>query len=141
MKKFKIFFMIMTSAGVLFSGYMSSVKLFSNVCAFGETCPYIFGMPACYIGFVLFLSLLITSKLLVFTKIQTRKISKALLIISAAGVLYSLYFAIPELPLISENGFKAYALGLPTCVLGSMFFIVIFIGSIIFYKKSKSEQG
>lgn len=139
MKNFKIFFMITTVAGVLFSGYMSSVKLFSNVCAFGETCPYIFGMPACYIGFVLFLSLLITSKLLVFTKIQTRKISKALLIISAAGVLYSLYFAVPELPLISENGFKAYALGLPTCVLGSIFFIVIFIGSIIFYKKSKSE--
>ena len=138
MKNFKIFFMITTVAGVLFSGYMSSVKLFSNVCAFGETCPYIFGMPACYIGFVLFLSLLITSKLLVFTKIQSRKISKALLIISAAGVLYSLYFAVPELPLISENGFKAYMLGLPTCVLGSLFFIVIFIGSIIFYKKSKS---
>jgi uncharacterized membrane protein len=139
MKNFKIFFMITTVAGVLFSGYMSSVKLFSNVCAFGETCPYIFGMPACYIGFVLFLSLLITSKLLVFTKIQTRKISKALLIISAAGVLYSLYFAIPELPLLFQNGFKAYMLGLPTCVLGSLFFIAIFTGSVIFYKKTKSQ--
>lgn len=139
MKNFKIFFMIMTVAGVLFSGYMSGFKLISKTCAFGETCPLFLGMPACYIGFILFLSLFIVSLLFIMDKKPAGVLSKKFLIISFLGVVYSLNFAIPELPRLFQEGFSAYFFGLPTCVLGSLFFVVIFIGSIIFYKKTRTS--
>lgn len=137
MKNFKTYFMILSSAGVIFSGYMSGVKLFTKTCAFGETCPYIFGMPACYIGFLLFLILFIVSIMFMFGKLKVKDSSNIFLVTSLVGVIYSLYFAIPELPLLFENGFKAYMLGLPTCVMGSIFFITIFVGAIYFYKETK----
>lgn len=136
-KNFKIFFMTLTTAGVLFSGYMSSVKLFSKTCAFGETCPLFLGMPACYIGFILFLSLFLVSLMFVFNRKTVSVISKKLLFISFIGVIYSLNFAVPELPRLFQDGPSAYFFGLPTCVMGSLFFVIIFIGSIIFYKKQK----
>lgn len=131
--------MIMTVAGVLFSGYMSGFKLISKTCAFGETCPLFLGMPACYIGFILFLSLFIVSLLFIMDKKPAGVLSKKFLIISFLGVVYSLNFAIPELPRLFQEGFSAYFFGLPTCVLGSLFFVVIFIGSIIFYKKTRTS--
>lgn len=137
MKNFKIFFLILSVMGVMFSGYMSGVKLFSKTCAFGETCPLFFGVSACYIGFILFLSLLIVSLLFSFNKLSEKLSSKKLFFISLIGVIYSLKFAIPELPLLFKNGFGSYVFGLPTCVMGSIFFIIIFIGSIIFLKKVK----
>lgn len=139
MKNFKRFFLIITMAGVLFSGYMSGVKLISKTCAFGETCPLFLGMPACYIGFILFLSLFLVSLLFVMNRRPVRIISRKFLIISFLGVVYSLNFAIPELPRLFQEGFRAYFFGLPTCVLGSLFFIIIFVGSIIFYKKAKTQ--
>lgn len=137
-KNFKIFFMILTTAGVLFSGYMSGVKLFSKTCAFGETCPLFLGMPACYVGFILFLSLFFVSLMFVFNKKMALVISKKFLFLSFIGVIYSLNFAVPELPKLFQDGPSAYFWGLPTCVMGSLFFVVIFIGSIVFYKKTRN---
>lgn len=134
-KSFKYFFLVLSSMGVLFSGYMSGVKLFSKTCAFGETCPLFLGMPACYIGFILFLSLFLVSIMFMLNKREVIVISKKLFYISLIGVIYSLYFAIPELPVLFKKGFSAYFFGLPTCVLGSIFFITIFIGAIVFKSK------
>lgn len=131
--------MILSTMGFLFSGYMSGVKLFSKVCAFGETCPLFFGMPACYIGFVLFLSLFILSLAFILSKKSPEITAKKLLIVSTIGVIYSLYYAIPEILILIQNGFGAYFFGLPTCVLGSLFFVAIFIGSVVFYKKTKNK--
>lgn len=138
-KNFKYFFLILSSMAVLFSGYMSGTKLFSKTCAFGETCPLFLGMPACYIGFILFLSLFLVSMLFILNRRDVKVISKKFLFISFLGVIYSLNFAVPELPVLFKKGFSAYFFGLPTCVLGSLFFIAIFIGSIIFYKKVKQS--
>ena len=138
-KNFKIFFITLTTMGVLFSGYMSGVKLFSKTCAFGETCPLFLGMPACYVGFVLFLSLFLVSLLFILNKREPKIISQKLLFISFLGVVYSLNFAIPELPKLFKEGFGSYFFGLPTCVMGSIFFIAIFVGSIIFYKKIRKQ--
>lgn len=36
----------LTLAGTLFSGFLSGVKLFTDNCALGETCPLFMGYPA-----------------------------------------------------------------------------------------------
>ena len=45
-------------AGTLFAGYRAATRLTTKKCAFGEECPYVFGMPACIIGFVFFVIIL-----------------------------------------------------------------------------------
>lgn len=137
-KNFKIFFIVFSLGGFLFSGYMSGVKLFSKTCAFGESCPLFLGMPACYIGFILFASIFVLSIIFAMNKAEEKIISKKILAISFLGVVYSLNFAIPELPLLFKNGMKSYMLGLPTCVLGSIFFIILFIASILLRKKIRN---
>ncbi len=136
-KNFKIFFFLISLAGVLFSGYMSAVKMFSHVCAFGETCPLFLGLPACYFGFAFFLTLFILSLIFAAGKHSNRVMSSWLFFVSLLGVIFSGYFAIEELPLFFKFGFGAYTFGLPTCVLGFLFFAAFFIGSIVFKLKSK----
>ncbi|MFC1732715.1 vitamin K epoxide reductase family protein [candidate division KSB1 bacterium] len=112
-------------AGVLFSGYLSAVKLLSDTCAFNETCPYFLGYPSCFYGFGMFFGLFVVS-LLALTNITTlKRMTTLFIMISGIGVIFSGYFAIPEITrLFSET--TSYGLGLPSCVYGFAFFIIIF---------------
>lgn len=141
MKKDKknIVLLILSIAGVLFSGYLSGTKLFTGTCAFNESCPYFLGYPACYFGFVMFLTLLIFSSLLVAGKIENKKGLKGMGWVSFLGVLFAGYFTLEELPILLSQGLNAYMLGLPTCAMGLLFFIIICILSFIFLKQSKME--
>lgn len=132
--------LIIGVAGLIFSGYLSAVKLFSNTCAFNESCPYFLGYPACYYGFVLFLIITIITFLRIFKLIE----NKLGLIISLAtsffGVLFAGYFTFKELPLLLTQGISAYIMGLPTCALGLIFYILIsglLIRDFICYNKTK----
>ena len=138
LKNYKIFFLILSIAGVLFSGYMSFIKFFSHTCAFGETCPFFLGLPACYFGFAIFLSLLIFSLILFLGKWDLQFVINSLFISSLLGVLFAGRFAIEELPELFQNGFKAYLLGLPTCVMGWMFFIIIFVTAFFLKRKLRT---
>jgi len=49
-------------AGVLFSGYLSYVEIFQQVCGLGGACSTeIFTLPSCVYGFVVFLAIFIVS--------------------------------------------------------------------------------
>lgn len=114
-------------AGLLFSGYLSGVKFFSSACAFNESCPYFLGYPACYFGFSMFLAITIFGSLLLFSKIEKRRGLMSLSTVSFLGILFAGYFTLEELPILFQKGFGAYMLGLPTCALGLIFYILIFI--------------
>ncbi len=117
--------LLLSLAGTVFSGYLSSVKLFSKTCAFGETCPIFLGYPACYYGFVLFLLLTIFSGILIWGSTPARKTLTLLVFVSILGVLFAGYYTIVELPVLFSVGFSAYVLGLPTCALGLIFFVAV----------------
>ncbi len=117
-------------AGALFAGYMSAVKLFSGACAFNEACPLFLGHPSCYFGFLLFLVLAFVS---FAHRYYVRCASYALPTVRAVsffGVLFAGYFTLGELPLLFAQGLSAYVLGLPTCALGFIFFLLIFAASM-----------
>jgi|SRR3989344_7559501 len=126
--------------GLLFSGYLSGVKMFSDTCAFGESCPYFFGYPACYFGFILYFLLTLFSLLWNMGKLEPERSLKLLSAISFAGVLFAGYFTIGELPALFEFGFSAYFFGLPTCALGLIFFILIFCLAVFEHSKSRSTR-
>lgn len=136
-KIYKILFPLFTLAGVLFSGYMSAVKLFSKTCAFGETCPLFMGFPACYVGFILFLTLFILSLFLAAKKHKDKILTNSIFFVSFFGILFAFYYSVKEVPLLIQNGFGFYKFFLPTCMIGFIFFLIIFIFSISFKKKVK----
>lgn len=117
-------------AGLLFSGYMSSVKFFTNTCALGENCPYFLGYPACYYGFAMYLIITIFTFLLTSAKWKQEKVLNLIITVSFLGILFAGYFTVGELPVFFEKGFSAYLFGLPTCAIGLLFYIAIFALSL-----------
>jgi len=117
---------ILGLAGVLFAGYLSSIKLFAKTCAFGEPCQLFLGYPACYFGFVMFLLIAVCSYRLNWGKVEEKTAFKRISFVSFLGILFAGYFTLRELPRLLEKGFGAYFFGLPTCSLGLIFFALIF---------------
>lgn len=115
-------------AGLLFSGYLSGVKFFSNICALGESCPYFIGLPACYFGFVMYLAI---------TFMVFKEKYKGVFLVSILGILFAGYFVTTELPILFSKGFGAYAMGLPTCAWGLMFYIAI---SVISFRVNSPKK-
>jgi hypothetical protein len=137
-KNFKIYFFSVSFLGFIFSSYMSFVKFFSKTCAFGETCPLFLGIPACYFGFLMFSLLFMFSILFIIEKWETPFIANLIFYTSMLGVIFSGFFAFSEIPLLIENGL-VYKFGLPTCILGFIFFFMIFIVSVFFKKNIKND--
>jgi len=118
----------MSIGGVLFAGYIISIKLFSQTCPFNETCPVFLGYPACYFGFVMYALLTFYSTMLVLGK-NPEKSLNSIRLVSFFGILFAGYFTLSELPLLFQQGLKAYTLGLPTCAYGLIFYVLIFSAS------------
>ncbi len=129
---------VLSLMGVMFSGYLSGVKFFTETCAFNESCPYFLGYPACYYGFALFLTLFILSSLLLWQKVGNKIGLIFMSIVSSLGVLFAGYFTLKELPILLNEGLSAYLLGLPTCALGLVFFVVILFVSLLTLRKMES---
>lgn len=124
----------LTVAGLLFSGYLSAVKLFTTVCAFNESCPYFLGYPACWYGFAMYLTMFIATLLGVIGKIEAKKALQIDAGVSAIGIVFAGSFAFQEL---MRSQIVAGQLGLSTCVYGLAFYIAIFILSILAIKKTQ----
>lgn len=139
MKKDKkvLWLFILSLMGVLFSGYLSGVKFFTESCAFNESCPYFWGYPACYYGFVLFFTLFVLSSLLLVQKIENKKGLFYMNVVSFLGVLFAGYFTLGEIPILLTEGLGAYLLGLPTCALGLVFFVIVLIVSMVAIKQKE----
>lgn len=125
-------------AGLLFSGYLSGLKFFTETCAFNEPCPYFLGYPACYYGFAMFLALVVISFLSVVGRISSRKGARGVCAVSVLGILFAGYFTLKEIPVLFGGGISAYVLGLPTCALGLIFYILIFAISLAVLVKNKA---
>ena len=122
-------------AGLLFSGYLSGVKFFSEVCALNEQCPYFLGYPACYYGFAMYLVMTILLTQHFWGALTRSLVLTALSIISGVGIIFSGYFTFQELPKLFAEGLSAYLLGLPTCAYGLMVYIAIFIISLAAHRE------
>lgn len=129
--------LLFSFAGLLFAGYLSSYKFFTKTCALNETCPTFLGQPACYFGFVMYLILFILSLGLVSKKLSEKTALLGILIVSFLGILFAGNFTLAELPLLFQKGIGAYALVLPTCALGLIFYVLIF--SLSLFKRFKKN--
>ena len=141
LKAYSKWSILLTFGGVLFSGYLSGVKLTSGICAFNEPCPYFLGYPACYFGFVMYVTMFITSIAVFLKKVRSLQAVKIIFTISLLGILFAGYFVAQELlSSFARDTLVFYGLGLPTCVYGLIFFIIIFsisLNTLLSQKKSR----
>lgn len=127
--------LLLSAAGTVFAGYLSGVKIFSKTCAFGESCPYFLGYPSCYYGFVMYLAMFVIALYAVMKTVKERWIAQSIATISFLGILFSGYFVWLELSLFLSGEPATYALLLPTCAYGLIFYIAIFWLSVRELKK------
>lgn len=129
--------LVLSLTGTLFAGYVSAVKIFGGSCAFNEPCPYFLGYPACWYGFVMFCAMLVVSLVAMVKKTEEPWPVQANAVISFLGVLFAGSFVVQEVRYISSWLEADYALLLPSCVYGFIFYIVIFILSVLQMKKPR----
>lgn len=126
-------------AGLLFSGYLSAVKLFTSACAFNEPCQYFLGYPACWFGFGMFLVIFSFALFGLFKNSSEKIVSIIITTVSALGILFAGHFVIPEIGNLFAGIHKAYTLVLPTCAYGLIFYIIIFVFSV-WYLKARQQS-
>jgi uncharacterized membrane protein len=119
-------------AGVLFAGYLTLSKLLVGTCAFGESCPFLFGYPVCIYGLMIFSTIMISTIALLLHPAD--KIARNMLwIMSILGVVFSGYYAFQEIFNPICGNACVYQLGLPTCVYG----FIVFLAVLVFVVRSR----
>lgn len=122
-------------AGSLFAGYLAGVKLFSGTCAFNETCPYFLSYPACFFGFGLFFSIFLVTAIAWIFKITKYCPVVINVVISFLGILFAGYFVAKEIitvPAVTLFSLQPqYDLGLSTCSYGFIFFVLVFVITLV----------
>ena len=134
-KKYFLFVFPFILAGAALSGYLSGVKLFNGTCALNESCSYFLGYPTCFFGFALFAGMLVITAYAIFIKVSKRWVVPANTVISALGTLFAGYFSAKILMNYFSTATLNYALVLPTCVYGFLFFFIVLILSLVALKK------
>lgn len=123
----------LTLGGVLFSGYLTARKFITKVCAFNEPCPYFLGRPACVFGFAMFFIMFCMSVAYSVGVVSGGVLVLGLLIVSFLGILFAGQYVVPEMMELIGGVSHKYTLGLSTCSYGFIFFLAIFIISVIRY--------
>jgi uncharacterized membrane protein len=126
-------------AGVAFAGYMTGVKLFSGACAFNESCPTLWGLPSCAYGFVIFTSMFLLTVVALKKRVFTLNQIKQNLFLSVIGILFAGYFAVPEIIILLWGNGPKYMLGLPTCAYGLVFYMIIFIVTLVGFLQNRKS--
>lgn len=120
-------------AGIFFAGYLTAVRLVTKKCAFNESCPYFLGFPSCWYGFTMFIILFSADLSARVGYLSVTTATNVLLGVALLGILFSGYFSLQELVAWLRSPSKSYALVLPSCSYGLVFYIAIFILSLIQY--------
>lgn len=137
MRKYLKTMLVLSLAGSLFAGYVSAVKIFAGACALNEPCPYFFGYPACWYGFVMFCAMLAVSLVAMVKSTEGSWPVQANTVISFLGVLFAGSFVVQEVQYILSWLESGYALILPSCVYGFIFYVAMFVLSALQMKKPR----
>ena len=117
----------LTLAGVIFSGYLSAVRLVTGSCAFNESCPFFLGYPACWYGFAMFVSMFAVGLISYSGNLTSESAAKIIGGVSFLGTLFAGRFAWIEISSWLAPGNRGYALVLPTCVYGLTFYVAVLV--------------
>lgn len=124
--------------GLLFSGYFSIIRIFSASCALNEGCTRFLGFSACYYGFVLYVVLTTLSILALRRRIEFKRALLWVAGVAFLGVLFAGYLVIREfvLVLIGDD-----ALGVLACIVGLVFYMLVFATAALGFAYRRAHEG
>ena len=134
------FILTFTGGGLVFSGYLTLVKLVSGTCAFNETCPPVFELPVCWYGFAFYVALLV---LAIRTLLGRIDLAKGLLYISAVsfvGILFAGYLTLKAFSQFLLQSSGTHSLGVPTCFLGLICFMLTFVTAVLSWNHHREHN-
>ncbi len=121
---------LLSIGGLLFSGYLSAVKLFSKTCAIDTGCSYFLGYPTCYYGFAIFALIFASALANKFCSWGGKKMATARLhalrSFAGVGIAFSAYWSFIEIGKMISEKIIYGALVLPTCFYGLLVYIAVF---------------
>jgi hypothetical protein len=135
MKALIVLLFVLVSAGLLFSGYLSAVNLFSGTCAFNESCPYFLGYPACWYGFAMYLIMFLVTGLGLLGTSGAKNVFLVDAVVSICGIFFAGTFVVQEFLRSRITG----SLGISTCTYGLVFYVLILIISLIGNMRTSQE--
>ncbi len=129
--------LVLSLGGTLFAGYLSVYRALTGSCALNEPCPFFLGYPACWYGFALFLALFLVALAARIRGDAFRRGAAYLALISFTGSIFSGSFVAGDVVLWLAEG-RQYALILPSCVYGFVFYLMIFALSFAALRKREA---
>lgn len=118
------FSLVLSGIGAAYSGTLAYQKLTTGVCAFGTSCPFLFGVPVCVYGFFGFLiAHTLVGVSLFIDDTMAKKLWTALFWFSFGGVLFAVYYLTQEL---LESSIASPGFSFPSCLPGVVLFGIIF---------------
>lgn len=140
MKRILWFAIIVAIAGMWYSGSLSYNKLIYGVCLINSSCPYLFGLPVCYYGFMGFLTLFVLMFLALNWSDRQRVCVASAYWISLFGSFFALYFLIQELFIIGPPGGVFHvSIFYPSCLFGLIGFVSLYILLRMFSRKMSNS--
>jgi len=55
------FIFIISLIGIGFSGYLSYNEVINQICVLGGSCPFVFNIPACIYGLIMYITICVIS--------------------------------------------------------------------------------
>ncbi len=121
MKKILAALTLLAAGGTLFAGYLSYGQVFTGRCLLGQTCPFMWGYPACVYGFGMFVLMLVIT-LLALGGISTRTMLRLNALIATLGIAFSGWLVVGE---IVNGTLIGGSLGGSSCLWGRAMYIAI----------------
>ena len=121
--------------GTLFAGYLTIYRAMTGICALGEGCPIVLGLPACIYGFGMFLAITAIG-LQALLMDEKSWMNKAVIGLSGFGICFAGFLSATEIAGWMASG-RSYALVMPSCVYGLVFYVAIFALSLRLQRLAK----
>jgi hypothetical protein len=132
--------LIVALGGVIFSGYLSYTNLWGNGCEHsliscgGAKAVKIFGQPTCVYGFFMFLIEVVLA-IFALTKQNKKPLLKWIFGVGIFGLAFAGVLALYEIIWLN-----AFVNGIPACLYGFFFYLLIFIFAMVGLRYKGNDQ-
>lgn len=126
-----IFIFVFGICGIAFSGYLFLTSLVLGSRALSESAQIFFGVPAFYSGLLLFATLLTLAVYHYKRRLNFEYWLVSTTVVSFIGILFAMFLTFKEMPTFLKHGFIAYTFAVPTSFIDLVFFMLVFVTSVL----------
>ena len=129
-----------STTGLLFSGYLALSQLFAGAQTSNEAIQLFLGLPLCWYGVLFYIGVLALAICIFQKRISFERGLIAIAGLSFLGILFAAYLTFVEIPTFLKKGFAADTFEMPTCFMGLVFFMLIFLVAALTWSHDRDHD-